>query len=321
MENAKESLVIIAGPTAVGKSELAVSLAKRMGGSVLSADSMQVYQGMDIGSAKITPREQQGIMHYLIDILKPTEEFHVALFQQLAKQAFQEIREEGRLPILCGGTGFYIQAFLYDIDFTEQAKDEAYREELKTFADTYGPKELHSRLNKIDPEAADAIPPGNVKRVIRALEFYRQSNGQKISEHNKKERAKESAYNSFYFVLNEPREILYERIDRRVDRMMEQGLLEEVAGLRDSGIPRNAVSMQGLGYRELYGYLEGDYPLEEAVRLIKRNSRHFAKRQLTWFQREPDAIWIEKEEYSGDTGKILDFIEETVRSGLNTSEE
>ena len=199
----------------------------------------------------------------------------------------------GHIPIVVGGTGFYIQALLYDIDFTENNADTAYREELEALAKTQGAEYLHGMLEKVDPESAEQIHFHNVKRVIRALEYYQQT-GQKISEHNEAEREKESAYNSAYFVLTDERKILYDRIDKRVDLMMEEGLLEEVNALRSRGLKRESVAMQGLGYKELFGYFEGEYPLEEAVRIIKRDTRHFAKRQLTWFRRERDVIWLDK---------------------------
>lgn len=301
----QKPMVILTGPTAVGKSALSVALAQKIGGSVISADSMQVYQYMDIGSAKITPKEMEGIRHDLVDVLNPKEEFHVVRFQQMAKDALEQIYAANKIPVIVGGTGFYIQALLYDIDFTEQECDSEYRKHLELIAKERGPKALHQMLAAVDLQSSEEIHPNNVRRVIRALEFYRQS-GEKISEHNKKEHAKQSPYNFAYFVLNEDRAKLYERIDKRVDTMIESGLIEEVKALRQMGCTRDMVSMQGLGYKEILAYLEGQSSLEDAVCKIKLETRHFAKRQLTWFKRERDVIWLTKENYANDSGLILD---------------
>lgn len=292
------------GPTAVGKTAASIGLAKAVEGEIISADSMQVYRGMDIGSAKISRKEMDGVRHYLVDVLEPEEEFNVVKFQRLARQAAEEIYSRNKIPIVVGGTGFYIQALLYDIDFTENDGDISLRQELEKTAEEKGPEYLHQLLQEVDPQAARDLHPNNIKRVIRALEFYRQT-GQKISEHNRKERAKESPYRYAYFVLTDDRARLYNRIDRRVDAMMEAGLLEEVRSLRDRGVKRTCTSMQGLGYKELYACLEGECSLDEAVRIIKRDTRHFAKRQLTWFRRERDVIWLDKGRFLQDEGRIL----------------
>lgn len=301
----KKPLIILTGPTAVGKTAASIDLAKAVNGEIISADSMQVYRGMDIGSAKISREEMRGIRHYLVDVLDPSEEFNVVKFQQLAGQAADEIYARNKIPIVVGGTGFYIQALLYDIDFTENDGDMSLRRELEQTAQNEGAKYLHSILREIDPEAAAQLHPNNTKRVIRAIEFYRQT-GKKISEHNRRERERESPYRFAYFVLTDDRARLYKRIDQRVDAMMKAGLLREVQALRERGIPRDSTAMQGLGYKELYAYLEGECPLEEAVRIIKRDTRHFAKRQITWFKRERDVIWLNKEAYQQDNRKILD---------------
>ena len=303
----KRPLIILTGPTAVGKTAASIGLAKAVGGEIISADSMQVYRHMDIGSAKITADEMQGIPHYLVDVLDPEEAFNVVRFQEMAKAAMQKIHDNGHIPIVVGGTGFYIQALLYDIDFTENDSDFSFREELERTAEEKGAEYLHSLLKQADPEAAEQIHPHNIKRVIRALEFNRKT-GQKISTHNEQERRKQSPYDFAYFVLTDDRKALYERIDRRVDEMMEQGLLEEVRALKDRGIARDSVSMQGLGYKELLAYLDGELPLEEAVRIIKRDTRHFAKRQLTWFRRERDVIWIDRQEIGQEEEKIIDYM-------------
>ncbi len=303
----KRPMVILTGPTAVGKTALSISLAKRINGAIISADSMQVYKHMDIGSAKIMPQEMQGIRHYLIDELEPSEEFHVVRFVELAKKYMQEIYDAGMIPIIVGGTGFYIQALLYDIDFTEQECDEEYRDSLEQLAREKGAETLHAMLKEVDPESAEAIHANNIKRVIRALEFYHLS-GEKISEHNEKERRKTSPYEFAYFVLTDDREKLYANIDRRVDFMVEKGLIEEVTQLKKMGCHSGMVAMQGLGYKEILDYLDGKSTLDEAIYIIKRETRHFAKRQLTWFRRERDVIWLNKSEYAYDENKIFDKI-------------
>ena len=314
----KKPIIILTGPTAVGKTKASIGLAKAVGGEIISADSMQVYKYMDIGSAKIRPEEMQGVKHYLVDELKPSEEFHVVRFQQMAKQAMEEIYAKGKIPIVVGGTGFYIQALLYDIDFTKNEEDTVYRKELETLANEKGAVYLHEMLRTVDPESADSIHANNVKRVIRALEFYKLT-GKKISEHNEKERAKESPYAFCYFVLNDDRKLLYDRIDQRIDKMLEEGLLEEVTALKNKGYTKDMVSMQGLGYKEILDYLNGECTLEEAIYILKRDTRHFAKRQLTWFRRERDVIWIDKNKYDHDEEKILEVMLSYVRERINTS--
>lgn len=304
----RKPLIILAGPTAVGKTSLSIRLAKETGGEIISADSMQVYRHMDIGSAKITKEEMEGVPHYLVDVLEPEEEFNVVRFQQMAKEAAERIWKKGKIPLVVGGTGFYIQALLYDIDFTENDGDESYRRQLERKAsDEEGASELYEILKTVDPKAAQEIHPRNIKRIIRALEFYHQT-GKKISEHNETQRQKESPYNYAYFVLTDERSRLYERIDRRVDLMMEQGLLDEVRYLKERGVRKDSTAMQGLGYKELYAYLEGEYPLDEAVRIIKRDTRHFAKRQLTWFKRERDVIWADKSVIGQEEENLADYM-------------
>lgn len=300
----QKPMIILTGPTAVGKSALSVELAKKINGAVISADSMQVYRHMDIGSAKITPEEMQGVTHYMIDELEPDEEFHVVRFVTMAKEYLKEIYADGKIPIIAGGTGFYIQALLYDIDFTEQQCDETYRRQLEDLAREHGAEYLHGILREVDPASAEAIHANNIKRVIRALEFYHLS-GKKISEHNETERQKQSPYNFAYFVLTDERAKLYECIDRRVNAMIEAGLVEEVKKLKSMGCSREMVSMQGLGYKEILAYLDGGCTLEEAVYIIKRETRHFAKRQLTWFKRERDVIWLDKQAFGYDDAAIL----------------
>ena len=315
-------LIILTGPTAVGKTALSIRLAKAIGGEIISADSMQVYRRMDIGSAKITKEEMMGVPHHLIDVLEPDEEFNVTVFQKLAKAAVEEIYSRGNIPIVAGGTGFYIQALLNDIDFTENGEDTSIRDELEALAKEKGADHLHGMLLAIDPESAEQIHANNIKRVIRAIEYYRQT-GERISEHNKREREKESPYDFLYYVVNTDRDILYQRIDQRVDEMMKQGLVQEVKELKDSGCTRNMVSMQGLGYKEILDYLQGECTLLEAVYLLKRDTRHFAKRQITWFKRERDVKWLNLPDFNNDLDKVLETMIQEINEtyGLENKEQ
>lgn len=304
-----QPLVILTGPTAVGKTALSIALAKAIGGEIVSADSMQVYRHMDIGSAKITREEMAGVPHHLIDVLEPTEAFNVVIFQKLAKEAMAGIYERGHIPILVGGTGFYIQAVLYDIDFTENDEDTSLRRKLEAFAEREGAEALYERLKAVDPASCESIHAHNVKRVIRALEFYEKT-GQPISAHNEVQRQNVSPYRFAYFVLNDRREEIYSRIELRVEQMVAAGLVEEVQRLKEMGCTKDMVSMQGLGYKEILRYLEGELTLEEAIYLIKRDTRHFAKRQLTWFRREKEVIWVEKPQVDQAGQNALDRMQE-----------
>lgn len=316
MESTKQTgqkpLVILTGPTAVGKSALSIALAKAIGGEIVSADSMQVYRHMDIGSAKIRPEEMEGVPHHLIDVLEPTEAFNVVVFQKLAGQALSKIYGRGHIPILVGGTGFYIQALLYDIDFTENDEDTELRHSLEELARREGAEMLYERLRAVDPASCESIHAHNVKRVIRAIEFYEKT-GKRISDHNQEQRENVSPYRFAYFVLNDDREKIYQNIDRRVDLMLAQGLVEEVQTLREMGCHKGMVSMQGLGYKEILSYLEGEITLEEAIYLIKRDTRHFAKRQLTWFRREKEVIWIQKNDIDSNGQSDLKFMQDFLR--------
>lgn len=305
-EKKKLPLIVLTGPTAVGKTALSVKLAKAVDGEIISADSMQVYRHMDIGSAKVTREEMDGVPHHLIDVLEPEEEFNVVLFQKLAREAVEDICSRKKLPVVVGGAGFYIQSLLYDIDFTETKEDGPYRRGLEELAKEKGVQWLHGMLKEVDPEAAKQIHANNVKRVIRALEYHAQT-GDRISDHNEAQRQKQAAYRSRYFVLTDDRDSIYERIGLRVDQMMEEGLLEEVRALRERGLNKEMVSMQGLGYKEILAYLDGEYDLERAVYLIKRDTRHFAKRQLTWFKREKNVIWVDRRDFL-DENNILQFL-------------
>lgn len=295
----KKPLIILTGPTAVGKTSASIGLAKALGCEIISADSMQVYKYMDIGSAKIMPDEMQGVPHYLVDELLPSDEFSVVRFQQMAKQAMEKIYANGHIPLVVGGTGFYIQALLYDIDFEDTCEDTSYRTELETKAKELGNEWLLEQVRQVDPASAEAIHANNTKRLIRALEYFKLT-GRPISAHNEEQRQKQSPYNFCYFVLDRDRNELYRRIDLRVDQMMEQGLLKEVTALKVMGYDRSFVSMQGLGYKELLAYLDGECTLDEAVNQIKQSTRHFAKRQLTWFRRERDVTWLSVDNLTGE---------------------
>ena len=307
----KRPLIVIGGPTACGKTGFSIKLAKEIGGEIISADSMQVYRYMDIGTAKVTPEEADGVPHYLIDELDPDEEYNVMLFQQKAKAYMEEIWEKGKVPILVGGTGFYINALLYDNDFTETDNDTSYREECYKLAQEQGPEVLFERLKKIDPEYAANIHANNVKRVTRALEYHYLT-GQKFSEHNAEQKEKETPYDAAVIILTMNREKLYERIELRIDLMMEQGLLEEVKGLLDKGYTPDLVSMQGIGYKEFISYFNGECTLEEAVTQLKTNTRRFAKRQLTWFRRQIDGLWVDLSKATGEEAMedVLDYLKE-----------
>ena len=310
-EKEKPMLIVVAGPTASGKSAAAVELARMIGGEIISADSMQVYRYMDIGSAKITKEEMMGVPHYLIDVADPTEEFDVVRYAHEAKAAISDILSRGKQPILCGGTGFYIQAVTRDIDFSETGALPEYREELTAYAAEHGNSALHEQLKNIDPVSYETIHPNNLKRVIRALEYYKET-GMTISAHNEAERQRETPYDLHFFVLNDDRAVLYDRIDRRVDFMMAEGLYDEVMYLRQMGLTRDMVSMQGLGYKEMLDCMDGKYDLDEAVRILKRDSRHYAKRQITWFKREKDAVWINRADFGGDSRKIAEFMAKSI---------
>jgi tRNA dimethylallyltransferase len=311
----KKPLVILTGPTAVGKTELSIGLAKAIDGEIISADSMQVYRYMDVGTAKVNKEEMQGVPHHLIDYKMPDEEFNVVVWKNDAKKVMKDIYDRGRIPIIVGGTGFYIQALLYDIDFTKESGDKAFRESMQNIAAEKGAQAVHDMLLKVDPESAKTIHANNVKRVIRALEYYHDT-GKPISKHNEEERQKESPYQFAYFVLNRERQELYRRIDYRIDKMMEQGLLDEVMNLRGMGYSKELVSMQGLGYKEMFPYLDGECSLEDAIYILKRDTRHFAKRQLTWFRREKQVQMIQYENFH-DTKEVLNFICKELKDEYN----
>lgn len=309
-----KDLIIITGPTAVGKTAASIGLAKAVGGEIISADSMQVYKHMDIGTAKITPEEMDGVNHYLIDELEPNQEFNIVKFQQRAKQAIGEISARGHIPIIAGGTGFYIQSVVYDVDFDEESSaQDSYRARLCAMADDGRLNELHAMLAAVDSVSAENIHPNNVKRVIRALEYFHQT-GVPISEHNREQSKKESPYRFVYFVLNDEREALYERINRRVDKMIACGLVEEVRRLKEMGYDRSFVSMQGIGYKEILDFLDQKITLDEAVYIIKRDTRHFAKRQITWFKREKEVIWVNIQDFDRNMEKVQAYMLDILKS-------
>lgn len=291
-----KDLIVLTGPTAVGKTSLSIALAKAVDGEIISADSMQVYKYMNIGTAKITEEEKCGIPHFLIDELEPDEEFNVTIFKNKVMGYIEDIKSRGKVPIIVGGTGFYIQSVIYDINFNEYGDDSEVRKKYELMAETIGKSELHKKLALVDREYADSVSENNVKKVVRALTFFEMT-GEKLSEHNKRERERSSPFDFAYFVLTMDRKKLYERIDKRVDLMFDMGLVDEVKALMAKGYDKSLVSMQGIGYKEVIDYLNGKMSLEECIDIIKRDTRHFAKRQLTWFKREKVVTYIDKDEF------------------------
>ena len=307
----KQKIVVVAGPTGTGKTKLSVALAKQFGGEIISADSMQIYKGLDIGSAKVTPEETEGIPHHLIDILEPDETFSVAQYVQKANEAAEDILKRGKMPILCGGTGLYISSFVDNVKFTESETDFSLRERLMREAEEKGTEVLWQRLAQLDPKAAEAVHPNNVKRVVRALELY-ESTGLTLSEQNARSKLIESPYEPVMLALTGERELLYERINLRVVRMVEAGLFEEVKALSDSGMTRSMQSMQGIGYKEILAHFDGECERLECIELVKKNSRNYAKRQLTWFKRDERYRWfdISEEDF---LERATAYVEERIR--------
>jgi len=285
-------LICVAGPTASGKTSFAVELAKRINGEIISADSMQVYKYMDIGTAKPTIAEMQGIKHYLIDEISPFESFSVNEFVKRAKEYIEKIYGKGKIPIVAGGTGLFISSLVDNVKFSKTETDEALRGSLKNLAEEKGNFYLHGMLEKIDPESAQRIHPNNVKRVIRAIEIF-ETTGKTMSEHIKLSKTEPSPYELSYFALTGPRELLYDRINRRVDIMMREGLIEEVRKLKEMGLTKEHNSMQGIGYKETLSFLDGEISEGELSKTIKQESRRYAKRQLTWFKRDERIKWAD----------------------------
>ena len=308
----KNKLIILAGPTASGKTSASIELAKRLGGEIISADSMQVYKYMDVGTAKISAEEMQGVKHHLIDVLDPKEDFNIVKFQNMVKCSIEEIVKNGHIPILVGGTGFYIQSIIYDIDFNNEDDNSSVRKKLEEEYDAFGADFMHEKLKKIDIVSAQNIHKNNKKRIIRAIEYFLMNN-EPISSHNEVQREKKSPYDYRFFVLNPPRDILYERINKRVDIMVENGLVDEVKKLREMGLSTANISMQGIGYKEIIEYLDGEVSLETAIENIKQNTRHMAKRQVTWFKREKDVIYVDPFSFESND-KIVDYMIEKINT-------
>jgi tRNA dimethylallyltransferase len=287
----KPRLLVLVGPTAVGKTKLSIELASALSCEIISGDSMQVYRQMDIGTAKIAPDEMKGVPHHLIDVLDPDEEFSVATFQSWCQQLIPAIHERGHLPMIVGGTGLYIESVCYKYQFTEADADEAFRQEQQAFADEHGTFALHEKLQQVDPVSAERLHPNDVRRVIRALEIFHLT-GETLSS-KLSTQSKESPYDLCFIGLTMDRQMLYNRIEQRVDLMMEQGLVKEVKTLLEQGYDRRLVSMQGLGYKEIIEHLVDGVPLDIAVEKLKRDTRRYAKRQLSWFRHMKDISWID----------------------------
>ncbi len=298
-------IIVIVGPTASGKTNLSIELAKRMNGEIISADSMQIYKYMDIGTAKPTEEEMQGIKHYLIDEVLPSEDFNVVRFKELAEKYIENILEKGKQPIVVGGTGLYISSLINNINFSESESDWEYRETLKKEAEELGPEHLHKKLQEVDPESALNIHPNNIKRVIRALEVYYQTQ-KPISYHNEISRSIAPKYEFILIGLTTDRQALYERINRRVDIMVENGLVDEVKKLVDLGYADSIISMQGIGYKEILEFLRNNSTLEQAIENIKQGTRRYAKRQITWFKRINGIKWFNID----NTGNNINVINE-----------
>ena len=300
-------ILVIAGPTAVGKTEYAIEAAKAFNGEIVSCDSMQLYQYMDIGSAKPTKEEQAQAVHHLIDFLDPREEFSVARYQQLARAAIDDILSRGKLPVISGGTGLYLNSILYDMDFAEASEDTVLRENLRNIADAEGPETLHAMLADMDPAAAERIHPNNTKKIIRAIERLQAGEGSvRPFDSSIKENPD---YDPLMVCLTRDREELYDRINRRVDALIEAGLVEEVKSLTAMGLTADDISMKGIGYKEIIAYLEGETTLEEAIDTMKKNTRHYAKRQLTWFRRYDKITVVNLSEYLNEEEAKGEFIQ------------
>jgi tRNA dimethylallyltransferase len=316
--DSNQKLLVIIGPTAVGKTNLSIEMAKRYDGEIISGDSMQIYRGMDIGTAKITEEEMQGIPHHLIDIKEPEESFSVAEFQLLVRAKINEIAKRGKLPIIVGGTGLYIQSVIYDYQFSDVPGDEAFRLELEERAKQIGNEALYKELQAVDPESAAQIHPNNVRRVIRALEIFHLT-GKTMQDFQRKQQP-DLLYETALVGLSMEREKLYDRINQRVDIMVEQGLLEEVKSLYNQGL-RNCQSIQAIGYKEIYDYLDGSVPWEEAVEQLKQNSRRYAKRQLTWFRNKMDVQWFDMtyvNNFAKKIAEISQYVEGKLQVKSNT---
>lgn len=309
-----EPVIILLGPTASGKTRLSIELAKRINGSIVSADSMQIYRYMDIGTAKPDTIEMSGIRHYMIDELNPDENFSVAKYREEALKYISQIIEEGGHPIVVGGTGLYINSLLYNINFSETICDEELREALKIEANEKGNRYLYDKLLAIDPEAAARIHENDVKRVIRAIEVYTHTQ-RPISQHVQLSRLEPPPYHYIVFGLNWDRSKLYDRIDKRIDQMLQTGLVDEVKKLMDLGYDKGNTAMQGIGYKEILSYLKGEYTLEEILYILKRDTRHYAKRQMTWFRRIKEIRWLDVDENTN----LKELAEKIIQECIATS--
>lgn len=305
----KKPLVVILGPTAVGKTDISIEIAKKVNGEIISADSMQIYKHMNIGTAKPKIEEMQNIKHYLIDEIEPDEEFNVAIFQKKALKYIDDIFKNNKIPIVVGGTGLYINSLVYPLDFTDGITNWDYRNKLNAIAEDKGNEHLHNLLNKIDPDSALSIHPNNRKRVIRALEVYEET-GKTMSYFKNRPQNKDNPFNLLMIGLNMERQLLYERINKRVDLMMEEGLIQEVKNILHMGYNKDLISMYGLGYKEVINYLEGKYTLEEAIYILKRDTRRFAKKQLTWFRRDDRIHWFHVDQYTSRNAIIKDLLKD-----------
>lgn len=293
----KEKLIVIVGPTGIGKTSLSLEIAKRLDGEIISADSMQIYQYMNIGTAKVLEGEMENITHHLLDFLKPDEDFSVSDFRKKAKQTITMINNKNKIPILVGGTGLYVNSLVYDLNFTKVASDESIRSKLEEIRDDNGNEYLLNMLKEVDPKSAEKINLNDTKRIIRAIEIYEIS-GKPMSQHNNNFRQLNNDYDLIMIGLNMYRQDLYEKINQRVDRMIDEGLVDEVKTLLDSGYGKDLISMQAIGYKEIIMYLEGTISLDRAIEMIKKGSRNYAKRQLTWFRRDHRIKWFNRDEYN-----------------------
>lgn len=309
-----DKLIIIAGPTGVGKTEISVKLAQEINGEIISADSMQIYKYMNIGSNKVTKEEMHNIPHYMIDVVKPDVPFSASKYKELASQKINEIIKRGNTPMLVGGTGLYISSIIYDYNFTDAYKDEDYRNKLYKIAEDYGNDYLYNKLKEVDYESYKSIHKNNLKRIIRALEVYKIT-GKKMSDYKNTDSKIKCPYKVFYFVFTMNRDKLYDKINKRVDMMIEKGLVNEVRSLKEKCYNADMQSMKGIGYKEILYYLNGDITLTEAVNMIKKGSRNYAKRQLTWFRRDKNVIWINKDDYKSDK-EIISYIKSYLMEGV-----
>lgn len=309
----KRNVIFVAGPTAVGKTKYAIEIAKAFHGEIISADSMQIYKYMDIGSAKPTKEELSQAKHYLVDEIDPRDEFSVAEYQALAKSCIEKVFGEGKIPVVSGGTGLYLNSLIYDMDFSVMPKQAGFRKQLEEEAKEFGFEYVHNKLKRLDPAAAARIHPNNLKKVIRALEVY-ETTGEGIREFQESFVPTQD-YGCILIGLSRERGELYRRIDERVDRLIEAGLIKEVEALLKKGLTENSISMKGIGYKEMISYLHGEFDLSEAVRLVKRNTRRYAKRQLTWLRRYPDMIWFDLSEYPSEK-EALSAIFDAIRSRI-----